>query len=269
MDAEHYEFYMDDTETVKYMNVRKKLLKVITTYISKVTDLSIKNKELRRINETQQKVISILAHDVRNPLASLKNIIHLKKTALLDNQDAGMMMDMVNGQLNNTLEMVENIVNWGQAHLQGDLKFTDFNLRRLVENIFGSELLKSIEKNNDLINEVESGTIIHSNQTALEFVLRNLICNANKFTESGLITVSVRYHNAKTIISVSDTGVGMAEEKIAVLLTGNAYHTTFGTHKEKGSGLGLILVKEFINRLGGSLGITSAVNVGTCFEIIL
>lgn len=245
-------------------------LKVLANNVIKITELKIKNKELHYLTETQKRIISILAHDVRNPLASIKNIIELKQSAVLTEKDAAEMMEMVAAQLNNTIEMVENIVNWGQLQLQfGRLQLEDFNLHELVERIFGSESLKSTAKNNKLINNITEGTIIHTDKQALEFVLRNLVSNANKFTGNGSITVDSLQKGIKTTLWVTDTGVGMTEEHIHKLLDNKTYTTTLGTNNEKGSGLGLLLAKEFIDRMDGTMTVESTINKGSSFKIVI
>ena len=245
-------------------------LKVLANNVIKIAELRIKNKELYHLIDTQKKIISILAHDVRNPLASIKNIIDLKKSEILDTEDATQMLNMVTGQLDSTIAMVENVVNWGQMQLQlGRLNFQDFDLHQLVERIFGSELLKSNAKNNKLINSVQQFTIMNSDENALEFILRNLVSNANKFTDGGTITVDAKQNGLQTIVTVADTGVGMTEKQAEDLLKNNSYISTLGTDKEKGSGLGLTLVKEYIDRLDGKISITSNVGNGATFTIVL
>ncbi len=245
-------------------------LKVLANNVMKIADLKIKNKELQYLTDTQKRIISILAHDVRNPLKTIKNIIELKGSDMLDEKDAAYLMDKVAVQLNNTIEMVDNIVNWGQLQLKfGRLQLEDFDIHELVERIFGSEALKSVEKNNELINDIAPGAIIHSDQQALEFILRNLISNANKYTENGSITIAMQQSGIKTILWVMDTGVGMTGQQVNELLNNNTYSTTLGTHKEKGSGLGLLLVKEFIDRMDGSITVKSVINKGTSFKIVI
>jgi len=245
-------------------------LKVLADNVIKIAELRIKNKELYFLTENQKRIISILAHDVRNPLASIQNIIELKQTDILDANEAAEMMGMVSGQLNNTIAMVENIVSWGQMQLKfGQLNPKDFNLYEMINRIFESELLKSKEKQNKLINQTPPDAIIHTDPQALEFVLRNIISNANKFTEKGSISVNVELSGLKTILSVTDTGIGMPQEKADDLLNTNTFNSTTGTNNEKGSGLGLMLVKEFIERMDGSLTIKSELNQGTCFKIII
>jgi len=244
-------------------------LKVLANNVIKIAELRIKNKELYYLTETQKRIISILAHDVRNPLASIKNILELKQSQILDAEDAAEMIKMVTGQLNNTIEMVENVVSWGQMHLKfGQLNLIDFDLYDLVGRIFGSETLNSIAKGNTLINNVPSGTVVHSDERALEFILRNLVSNANKFTQNGSISVDVKREGIKTTLWISDTGVGMLQEKAATLFGGDVT-STLGTNKEKGSGLGLLLVKEFVERLNGSIAVESQINRGTTIRIEL
>lgn len=245
-------------------------LKVLADNVIKIAELRIKNKELYFLTENQKKIISILAHDVRNPLASIKNIIELKQSDILDTKDAAGMLQMVSGQLDNTIAMVKNIVNWGQLQLKfGRLKLEDFDLYELIETIFASEVLTGKAKQNKFINQIQPLTIIHSDPRALEFILRNLISNANKFTNNGSITVSMEPVGLRTILSITDTGVGMTKEKADELLGSNSFKSTNGTDNEKGSGLGLMLVKEFIERMDGKLTVQSEPDKGTCFRILI
>ena len=246
-------------------------LKVLANNVIKIAELRMKNKELYYLSETQKRIISILAHDVRNPLASIKNIIEFKQSDLLDNDDASQMMNMVTGQLDNTIEMVENIVSWGQAHLQfGTLHADSFDLYALAGQVFISESLNSTVKNNKLINLVVKDSYVYSDKRALEFVLRNLVSNACKFTQNGIITIDMQRDNDKVIVTVADTGVGMTKEKTKALLSNSAFNfSTPGTNNEKGSGLGLLLVREFIDRLGGHISVESELGKGTIFKIII
>jgi signal transduction histidine kinase len=249
---------------------KQNILKVLAKRFIKIDDISSKNNELNSLIETQKRIIYILAHDLRNPLASMKNIIELKNSGILDKKDWSEIMDMMTSQLNNTIEMVENVVKWGQLHLKaGGLQFEDFNLHELVERIFGSEQIHSAIKGNRLINDIEPGAIMHSDPWVMEFVLRNLISNADKFTEHGNITVSLQKKDAKTILSVTDTGVGINAEQASKLFDNNTNYSTLGTKNEKGSGLGLLLVKEFIDNLNGTITVESEVNKGTTFKIVI
>jgi signal transduction histidine kinase len=245
-------------------------LKVLADNVVKIIELRLKNKELDYSAETQKKIISILAHDVRNPLSSIKNIIELKKSDIIDAKDAAELINMVTEQLDNTIEMIENILNWGQMHLQfGHIQLEDFDLNELVERIFGSESLNSVVKKNQLINQIEPGTIVNCDKQSLEFILRNLVSNANKFTQNGRILIGMKEKDAKTTIWVTDNGVGISDERAGELLNKSVYNTTLGTNNERGSGLGLLLVKEFIDRMDGTITFESELGKGTTFKITI
>ncbi len=245
-------------------------LKVLANNVIKIAELRVKNKDLYFATENQKRIISILAHDVRNPLASIKNIIEMERDATIDAEDAAEMMQLVGEQLATTLEMVENVVNWGQQQLKfGHLQLCDFDLHELIAGIFGTEALKASAKNNKLLNHVPALTVIHSDQRALEFVLRNLISNADKYTDNGRIMVGMERKGLKTMLTISDTGIGMTEKQAADLMRNNTFKSTSGTNKEKGSGLGLVLAKEFIERLDGTITVESEVGKGTCFKIVI
>jgi signal transduction histidine kinase len=256
-----------DTSPGKLTDEQRFGLKVLANNVIKIAELRIKNKELFYLSETQKKTISILAHDVRNPLSSIKSILELNQSHVLNADETAGMIKMVTSQLNNTLEMVDNVVSWGEMHLKlGRLQLTSFNLHKLVERVFGSEIINSAAKENKLINNVLPGTIIHSDERALEFVLRNLVSNSDKFTQNGSITVDAKVSGLKTTLVVADTGVGMPPEKVAELFKGDT-KSTLGTRNEKGSGLGLLLVKEFVERLNGSISVDSNIDKGTSFKI--
>ncbi|WP_413667847.1 ATP-binding protein [Mucilaginibacter sp. Mucisp86] len=247
-------------------------LKVLAANIIKITELRIKNKSLHYLSETQKTVISILAHDVRNPLASIKSIIEFKQSDILDAGDATEMIEMVSDQLDNTINMVDNVVRWGELQMKfARFNYTDFNLHELVESVFTSESLNAYAKNNTMVNNVFIETLVNSDMQAVEFVLRNLVSNANKYTQNGFITVNMTYVDKHMVIEVTDTGVGMTSERAEKLLssTKNDHKSTLGTNNEKGSGLGLLLVREFIDRLNGKITVKSAPGKGTSFKMVI
>jgi signal transduction histidine kinase len=249
---------------------KQKILKMLVNSLVQIDDLNAKNEELNSLIETQKRIIYILAHDLRNPLASIKNIIELKHSGILNKKDWSEVMDMMTGQLNTTIEMVENVMQWGQLHLKsGELQFEDFDMHQLVDRIFLSESINTAIKNNNLINDIEPGIIVNSDPWVMEFVLRNLVSNAGKFTEYGDITVSLQQTEKKTILTVKDTGIGMNVDLTNKLFDNKPNQSTVGTKNEKGSGLGLLLVKEFIDRLKGTITVESEINKGTIFKIEL
>jgi len=243
-------------------------LKVLSENVIKIAELRQKNKHLNHMAETHKKMTSILAHDVRSPMVSIKGIIDYKKAGLFGEEEAEEMMDIALEQLSNTLQMVDDVVDWGQSQLKYyEVQKEIVNLRDIVNTIFGYEALKARIKNNELLNHVDDIQLL-TDKNAITFIIRNLVSNANKFTENGEIRVSAAKRPNHIDIYIEDTGAGMADEISSKLFT-NATVSTTGTKNEKGNGLGLLLVNEYINKLNGSISVESAIGAGSRFIIKL
>ncbi len=249
---------------------QKFALQVLADNVIKIAELRIRNKHLNYLTQTQKRIISILAHDVRSPLTSLKSVIEFRNSDLLNEEEAANMMGSISLQLDSTLDMIENVVDWGEMQMKFDkFNYEDIALHDLVQRISGAEVLSSATKKNIFINNVDHDLILKSDRRVIEFILRNLLNNANKFTEGGSIIVIAAKNGNQTIIRVQDSGVGMLAEKAERLFDGTANITTYGTKHEKGNGIGLMLVKEFVDRLNGTIYAESSPGNGTSFTIIL
>jgi len=243
-------------------------LKVLASNVIKVAELRSKNRQLHHLTENQKRIISIVAHDVRNPLAAIKSVIDLKKDDFIDEQTAAEMLSLVSVQLDSTLDMVDNVVGWGQLQLKPAMMASaEINLYQLVNEIFIADGLAAKMKNNQLVNNVGANVLLYIDKQVIKFILRNLVSNSNKFTENGSITVTALQQVNKTEIMIQDTGIGMSADKAEQLFTQTGGTTTLGTNNEKGSGLGLMLVKEFIDQLKGSIHVESTPGKGTKFII--
>lgn len=243
-------------------------LEVLSRNVIKIIELKIKNKHLNYIAETHKKMSSILAHDVRNPMTSIKSIIDYRRSGLFSELESEEMMDVALEQLSGTLHMVDEVVDWGQAQLRFyEVKKETVSLKEIVNNIFDHEALQARIKNIELINATNDLNIFTDKQ-ALTFILRNLVSNAGKFTENGSITVSAIKKKNNIHIYIKDTGTGMEAETAARLFSNSSSSTT-GTRNEKGNGLGLLLVNEYIAKLQGSISVESTPGEGTCFTIML
>jgi signal transduction histidine kinase len=191
-----------------------------------------------------------------------------KHSGMISEAESEELMSISLEQLTHTVQMVDDVVNWGESQLKyyASSKET-ISLREIIDNIFGHEALKARIKNNRLLNEV-NGLRLFTDKYALTFIVRNLVSNANKFTENGCISVSARKTNDHFHISIKDTGMGM-ETSVADKLFGNQTVSTTGTRDEKGNGLGLLLIKEYIHKLHGTISVESAPGRGSCFTIQL
>lgn len=255
-------------------------LRVLADQVMKMLELRIRNKQLDRLSKRQQqqtelqnKIISIIAHDVRNPVASIKNIIDLANSKILSESEAKDLTAMAEKQLDGTLVLLSDLVDWGKMQLTAqtntNLEFEKIHLHSLVTEKLTSLQVDASLKKNTLLNLVDEELLINSDNNALCFVLRNLLSNSLKFTNNGTISVYAHQQDGKVLITVSDTGVGMNEKTRNSLFETQGKLTTLGTNNEKGSGLGLMLTKDFVEVLGGKLSVESELGKGTTISIEL
>jgi signal transduction histidine kinase len=261
-------------------------LKTLGNQVVKLFELRLRNKEVEAKNKlveeqkiqlqesaaVQNKIISIIAHDVRGPVTSLKTMIELTKTKSLTEEETAVLLDMLDKQLDGTLDMLTNLVDWGSMLLKkGKLSITSVNVSSIVDKIFKNLSSMVQLKGNQFQNLVAHDIAVMADENTFRFILRNIISNANKFTTNGTITVHVQPNKNDNSISiiVSDTGCGMSSEIQQHLFNPAKRHSREGTHKEKGSGLGLILVKEFAEAMHASIEVKSEPGKGTSFSVLL
>jgi signal transduction histidine kinase len=245
---------------------QKAALQVLAKHVVSLIELRIRNREMAQLSEMQNKVISIIGHDIRNPLASFRVMLDLldDKSKDFDEEEAAEMNELLRKQMDSTLDLLSNLVQWGKLHLRLHKSLPgSIDVHALVKRVLRSLELPAAIKGNQLVNAVEKETYLYADEQALEFVLRNLLTNANKFTDNGTITIAHQLANNRHLLSVSDTGVGMDEQQIKQVLYETGSYYTIGTKAEKGSGLGLSLVREFLGKVNSSLSISSAPGAGT------
>lgn len=253
-------------------------LKVLGNQVMKLLELRITNQQLeitkRKLQqqvELQNKIISIIAHDVRNPVASLKSIIELSNNDLITADEANELAVMTDKQIDDVLSLLDDLLDWGKIQLnnQNVIEVVTVNLYSLVESIFERQQAAVFIKENTLLNLIENDFVLHTDENILRFILRNIIGNAIKFTTTGTITIDAQKTEQSVVISIQDTGVGITKEVIEKIMTTSNKYTSLGTNNEKGTGLGLVFVKDFIYLLKGKMWVESEVNKGTTFYIEL
>lgn len=261
-------------------------LKTLGNQVVKLFELRLRNKEAESRNKlieeqkkqleesksVQSKIISIIAHDVRGPVTSLKTMIELTKAKSLTEAETVHLFDMLDKQLDGTLDMLTNLVDWGSMLLKkGKLSISSVNISSVVEKIIKNLSPMVQMKKNKFQNLVPPEAEVMADENTLRFILRNIISNANKFTSEGTITIHIQPNENKNILSiiVSDTGCGMPLEIQQQLFNPAKRHSREGTNKEKGSGLGLLLAKEFAEAMHASIDVQSDTGKGTSFSVTL
>src|SRR5690606_24599712 len=232
-----------------------------------------KNEQLQRLNATKDKFFSIISHDLRGPLNSLTSfsellINHMDQLTRSEIQSLARDLDL---SVKNLYGLLENLLEWSRSQT-GTIQIMPwpFDLSALLEENRSLLSQQALSTSISLLSEAQEGIIVRAHKHSVSTVVRNLISNAIKFTPTGgVIKLDIRTQSGETIVSVADTGVGMDQEAIEKIFRIDAKHTTAGTANEKGTGLGLILCKEFVEKNHGRIWVTSEPGKGSVFYFSL
>jgi two-component system, sensor histidine kinase LadS len=229
--------------------------------------------ELQNANKVKDKFFSIIAHDLRNPLHSLASFLSVIQTSVgkgLSKQDLLTIIDKLSSSVWNTIELTDNLLSWAKSQLEMDeIDITVVNVGEVITRCARELAGMAREKNITLDAEIVDG-FVKADQNQLTFIVRNLLSNALKFTlPGGTVLVSATFDENKVVIVVRDSGIGLSEDGIKQLFDVSVKKNTTGTKGEKGSGLGLLLCKEFIERNHWDISVQSKLGQGTTFTITL
>ncbi|WP_454801802.1 sensor histidine kinase [Mucilaginibacter phyllosphaerae] len=226
------------------------------------------NKELERINSEKNKLMSIIAHDLRSPLSNIQNYLELVTEYELETAERRMVEGDLLKVTRRTIDMLSKLLAWSKAQMDGvNVNLGYVNLRDALYNTIELEKAIALKKRITLVPELDWGIHIVADSDMLQLVIRNLISNAIKFTPAGgRISFKAKQIGAECWLIIRDNGVGMTAEKQAELFSLQA-QSTFGTDNEKGVGLGLLLCKEFTELQGGRIWVESALDEGTAFFV--
>jgi len=229
--------------------------------------INYQKEELEELNAIKDKLFSIISHEFRSPLNSLKGTLALLKVGALSDEELNAISKELTDKINSTSIFLDNLLNWAKSQMQGiNPKPVNLDLWETAdENI---KLLKSMgdKKKVRIENNIPEKTMVTVDPNMLNLILRNLISNAIKFSMSGgSIIINSEIDGALIKISVSDSGIGMAEENIKMLFQVQSF-TTRGTANERGTGLGLYITKNFIESNGGTIWVESEEGRGSVFN---
>ncbi len=225
------------------------------------------NSELEKLNHDKDKFFSIVAHDLMTPFTALLGYSEIlaKEYNELDRETIGKFSSDINTVATKAHGLLENLLGWTRVKT-GRMIFNpvEFNLYPIVEDVFHFNYENAKSKGIALLNIVKVTDSIFADVNMLTVILRNLISNAIKFTgTNGRISVTSEQQNGQLKISVTDNGLGIGPEELQKLFDENIQYSGTGTHHEKGTGLGLLLCKEFIEKHGGKLMAESKLGEGT------
>jgi signal transduction histidine kinase len=238
----------------------------------KKTNEKLRNQasELIQLNDLKDKFFSIISHDLKGPVFGVKELIHLTQKGLVTEEEFLEMLPEVSKNMENVALLLENLLAWTSSQLRGEhIQTQQIELNRLI---LGQKNLLSriaIEKSIEIeVGNCENLWVL-ADKNMLELIMRNLISNAIKFSNPGSkIVVSCTTLPDQIKICVEDFGVGISDENLQKLNEGVSF-TTRGASKETGTGLGLLLVREYVHKNGGNLTVESIQGVGSKFCITL
>ncbi|MCX6168416.1 MAG: PAS domain-containing sensor histidine kinase [Ignavibacteriales bacterium] len=245
----------------------------LTKYKKAEDSLKDSTEELKLLNSTKDKFFSIIAHDLRSPFQSLLSVSGLlaTETESLSQEEIIMFSKGLNDNLKNLYALLKNLLNWSLMQ-RNMLEYTpvDLNLFDLVNKKIEISSQSAIKKNITVTNKVDTRTIVFADDNMLRSVVHNLITNAIKFTKSdGRVIISSIEKDGFVEVCIQDTGIGIESEKISTLFDFNMLATSIGTDGEKGTGLGLPLCKEFVEKNGGKIWAESELGEGSKFKFTL
>ncbi len=251
-------------------NIRSKRKQRIALLQAKNEKIEEQALELVKSNNTKDKLFSIISHDLRSPFSSLMGFVSLLEQEVENGNfdNLSYYIKQLNTATLNTYELIDNLLNWSRTQQNNlQIQITEVNLHKNVEDIISSMLTIIQEKELNIFNEIPVDYRAKSDTHMLSVIIRNLISNSIKFTQrGGSIYISIHIKEAEFTISIKDNGTGFRDEVRLKLLDKEGGFTTPGTENEAGSGLGLLLVKEFVDKLNGELMIESEPGAGSKFS---
>ncbi|HTH57450.1 MAG TPA: tetratricopeptide repeat-containing sensor histidine kinase [Cyclobacteriaceae bacterium] len=255
--------------TWQKLRTNKKLLVLNNELIEKETDIARQNERLREMNASKDRLFSIIGHDLRSPLLSFKGFTNLLSHQSVNLSKAELkefLLDL-DKSVRNLSTLLENLLNWSLSQT-GSIEFKPEVIDIAQSMKENENLLMELANNKriSVVNECPTPLPVYVHPQSINTVIRNLISNAIKFTqEGGVIRLRAHQINGHVRVSITDTGLGISEEAKLKLFKIGTKHSTLGTAFEKGSGLGLILCKEFVEKNGGIIGFDSIVGKGSDF----
>lgn len=251
------------------------LNKLYLQLIQNETFLRKSNEELKKLNEMKDKFFSIVSHDLKNPFAGILTMTDIINHHLdeFSKDELADMLRSLNNTAQQTYKFLEDLLEWSRSQMgRVQMNITNEDLASIVAGTILTLNQQAELKNITIENNVPVSTYALFDNNMMATIVRNLVSNAIKFThKGGKVTL-----NAEKVsidgkpfvrLSVSDTGVGMSEDKISQLFSLEKVQSTPGTEREKGTGLGIVICRDFIEKMGGKIAVESKLNEGTTFYV--
>jgi len=224
---------------------------------------------LREANDSKTKLLSILSHDLRSPLNSIQGFLEILIDFDLEEDERKAIKAKLLKETKGTQDMLFNLLTWTKSQMDGGVKvnLVAVNLHQIIESCIDVQRTAALEKSITINNKVDAEVFVKADVDMLKLVIRNLLNNAIKFTNTGgEIATSSEVSSVTGTLIIKDNGIGIEENKAARIFTMNS-ESTYGTNNEKGVGLGLLLCKEFTELQDGKITVATSPKTGTAFSL--
>jgi signal transduction histidine kinase len=259
---------------IQEINRKSKVLQKQNMQLQSINlKLIASENKLKSLNFVKDKFFSIISHDLKGPLHTLTGFLQIliKYTTTFTEVELKEFAESMDTSVKRLITMLENLLQWSRSQA-GSIEYKPENIllnQAIQENIhLFQDTARSKEIN--LVMETEDNVMVRVDRNMLDFILRNLISNALKFTrQGGEVKVAVRSGETLTQVSVIDNGMGISPENIKKIFQPDVHFSTPGTGKEKGTGFGLLLCKDFVEKNGGTISIDSVLGKGTTLKFTI
>ena len=232
-------------------------------------DMLEQNRQLEELNHVKDRLFSIVSHDLKDSITSIKAFLDLLKEDSISEQEFNELIPELSDNADNASALLMNLLNWSKSQMQNlEPKPESFN----IQDVFKEKIQlieKKVQKKRIILLDESIRDLVYADKSMIEIVIQNLLANAVKFSRVGdVITVSNRERNGNVLICIEDTGVGISEENQKKIF-GSGGFTTRGTSDEKGTGLGLSICKQLVELNKGSIWVESDLGLGSKFFVEL
>lgn len=260
--------YSANYARLRLLTIRNKKLGQLVK--ERTVDIEKQNKELEQLNHIKDKLFSLISHDLRGPVNSCSSLLELMNSKDISEQEFKSLSQVLTLQIGDVKDLLNDLLDWSKSQLDGlKAKPEKISLKAIVFENFKLFEVQASHKQLTLKNQLQSSEYVWSDVNMTKVIMRNLISNAIKFSnEGGVIEVLGTKRDGFFEFSVKDNGVGIKDEDQSKIFDKQIY-TTIGTKNEKGTGLGLMLVKEFVQRNRGEVTVESELGKGSTFKFTL
>jgi signal transduction histidine kinase len=276
-----YGLLLIKNENTRYQNqtrdknwqLRRSNLKVLrqkADISGKAALLENQTQQLTELNSLKNKLFSVIAHDLKAPLYALRTLFRNVQLYDLPGDEIKILIPEVVSELTYTTGLMENLLQWAKSQMQAEsVRPQLLDIAGIAKEVLQLLRLQADAKRVYISSKIDHPIFVYADKDMINLVLRNLLSNAIKFTPAdGSISVEAKELRSHIEISVQDTGTGISQEGLQRLMDEN-YYSTRGTGGEAGTGLGLMLCKEFLSRNGGRMDIKSEPGKGSIFSFTL